>query len=678
MAGLTWVAEIGVEELPARYLPGLTADWGTAVRRALEEARLEAEVTVAASPRRLVAQGTVSPRQTPLTRQVKGPGVEAAYRHGQPTAAYHGFLRRLGVGPEAVRVVDGYLVAEVEAPREPAERVLPEALSAALAALPLPRSMRWGAGEARFLRPIRWALLLLEDQALPWTVAGVRAGRATYGNRTDHPGPLTVASAGAYADALAQGMVMLSQAGREAAIAAGGRRLAEAEGAVMEADPALLTEVAALVEWPTPFLGRFEERYLAVPEPVLVASMKGHQRYFPLRNADGSLYPGFVGVRNGVGEDLELVRRGNEKVLRARLEDAAFFFTADRRRPLADREPELDRVVFHAELGTLGDKLRRLLTLAGRSRAALGLDRQEAVDLGRAVRLAKCDLLTHVVEEFPELQGVMGGIYARMDGEAEAVARALEEQYRPAGPEDAIPDGRVGQALVLLDRLDTLAGAQIRGIRVSGSEDPFGLRRAALAAGRVLVEGDLDPEAAILELAAWAAEGFGVGGPEGREVARAVTAFVQARLEGYLAERGGTDPALVAALLAAPAPWGSYRRRLAWAAEAAASPAWAEVQRIFKRLDRVWDRSGAELPEVPADAPAAEQELAAALAAPRGEADDDLGGWWRWAQVLVPVVDAFFEAVLVNDPDPAVRARRMDLVGAARAALLEPVDWSRL
>ncbi|MCL6561933.1 MAG: glycine--tRNA ligase subunit beta [Firmicutes bacterium] len=667
--------ELGVEEIPSRYLDEIHQALWALVEEALKRHRLDAgPLQGGATPRRLVLAGEVASRQRPERQRVRGPQWKAAFTpDGEPTPALRGFLGRVGVAVEAVeREEQGgreYAVVEVARPEEPAAAVLPQALAEAYAALSLPRSMRWGAGNERFIRPIRWNLLLLDDALIPWTVAGVESRAMTYGNRTDHPEPVAVESIDHYWRLLPQIRVMLSGEERRRTIQREATRLAGEVGGVVGEHPALLDEVANLVEWPTPFLGAFDPAFLEVPEPVLITSMRVHQRYFPVLRPDGALLPYFIGVRNGIGESLDAVRHGNEKVLRARLNDASYFYREDLKHSLAERAQGLDRVLFWEGLGSYRDKVERLKRLGRRLAEPAGLDAAEAQALERAIELAKADLLTHVVQEFPELEGTMGGIYAQHNGEAPVVSQAIAQHYLPRGQGDPIPEHRVGQLLALLDRADTLVAFLGHEIRPTGSEDPYGLRRAGLGIARILSEGDL-PALGVRQVLEAARDALGVSETAVAEAWE----LVIGRLAGYWAERW--PEAWVRALTARSDRLGTLRARLEQLSALAQDPQWEEWLTAYKRVARVlagWRRSG----PLPPPQGEAEVQLYAAASqvlasfAPEAEA---WPRWWASLPELLAAVRQFFDAVLVLDPDPAVRERRMALADFAREALSAPLE----
>jgi glycyl-tRNA synthetase beta chain len=670
------LVELGVEEIPSAYLPGLIDELRRRATTAFAGARLAvADLSVDGTPRRLALTGLVAERQTPAVRRVRGPALKSGLdANGQPTPAAKGFAARVGVPVDALQPGDGpdaaYLTAVVESPVRAAQDVLPEILPDLLEGMDVPRSMRWTAADVRFVRPVRWLVALLGDTVLPVEAFLVPAGRRTYGNRTDHPEPLDIADAAHYESVLDTGRVMLSRARRRAEIWRRGQELAAGEGGRLAENEALLDEVADLVEWPVPFLGRFNPAFLRVPAPILVTSMVHHQRYFPVWAAAGdTLLPVFVGVRNGRGLDLSHVIHGNERVLEARLNDAAFFYEEDRKVRLVDLLPALDGMVYHERLGSYGRKVERVVRLARETAAELGLGPDEASDLARAAELSKADLLTHVVGEFPELEGVVGGLYALEQGEPAAVAEAIRDQYRPRFGGDHLPATRVGQALALLDRLDSLAGAVATGLEPTGSEDPFGFRRMALGVARILMAGDL-AGVLLADLARRALAPFDAAGPE--QVTRLVQ-FVEARARAWLGETYRAD--LVDAALAAPTPWDSLPDRLRRLAEWSGQAEFADVMTAFKR---VMNLAGGHPPaEAVAYPEGPEAHLADALRWAEATADT-WDRYWEAARALREPVDRFFTDVLVMDPDPAVRARRLGLLARVGRFLSRGADLTRV
>ncbi|MCY0879145.1 MAG: glycine--tRNA ligase subunit beta [Firmicutes bacterium] len=673
MSNPRFLVEVGVEEIPSRYLASLAASFQQALEAELQNARLwQAPSALFYTPRRLVVEASVAAQQAPELEVIRGPQAAQAWREGAPTEALLGFARRVQVPLDALEreMVQGkeYLVARVAKPQRGAEEVLPQLVPQALAKVALPRSMRWGRTDERFLRPVRWLVMFLDGRFLPGEIFGVRARPETYGNRTDHPGALPVASVAGYWEALARGRVEADPERRREAILREGQRLAREVGGTLDVDPDLLDEVVNLVEWPTPFVGAFDPAYLALPDPLLITAMRVHQRYFPVRSPEGRLMPYFVAVRNGIGAALDQVRRGNERVLRARLADARYFFELDRKEPLESRRAGLENVLFHQKLGTYQDKVDRVRALYQETLAGWQVPKSAQPWVERAIELYKCDLLTHVVGEFPELQGVMGGIYATFDGEPEAVAAAIRDQYRPASPSDPLPEGAVGQLLGILDRVDTLVMFYAHGIKATGSEDPFGLRRAALGLARLSTETGVWGDHSLGEVLGRMARLAGAS--EG--VADAVHQLIQSRLASLLEAKW--PPALVQSVLAADNPWPQIEERLAFFQGVQDTPEWLALQEAYRRVARILsgvqgieEREGGH----GAAAEALHRACSQALAAPEG----DLQAWWRSLAFLVPAIHEFFEGVLVMDPDPEVRAERLGLLKKVERALTRYGVW---
>jgi len=699
------VFEIGAEELPPSAAWDGTRQLRDLAGPALEDARIDTgAVRVYSTPRRLVLIiEDVALRRRDLVREVRGPAVRAAFAaDGTPTAAAAGFARAQGVEAASLERRTTPQGEYVYAVRRDAGgesgAALAELLSALAGRLSFPRAMRWGAGTARFSRPVRWIVALLGDEVIPCAFAGVAAGRETAGHRTLHPGRVPVPSAEQYETALRTARVMLDPEGRRRRIAAGVRRAARTAGGRPILDADLLEETVQLVEWPTVFAGRFDAGFLALPREILITVMQHHQKYFAVEDAHRTLLAAFVALRNGGTRGLDGVREGNEWVLRARLTDARFFFEEDRKQPLAARVPLLEGVTFLEPLGTMAAKTTRLVALAGRLSAALGDDAATAQALARAALLAKADLVTQVVRELPELQGVVGGLYARLDGEPEAVAAAIPEQYLPRG--GVPPRTPVGARLALVDHVDTLAGALSAGLVPSGSQDPFGLRRAANAIVAILL--DRHWPIGLADLVGAALDGYGVqDGAIRARVLDAVLDLVRQRLRAALIDEGISYDTVDAALAAGHheieagvgvPPDAAARARALWAFRR--TPAFPETYTALDRAARIVPAGfEADVREDMLDAPAERQLLDAIqkVAAPSAgdgqrpgpaAAPEDLVAYYerslrRLASLARPV-DQFFADVLVMAEDEAVRRNRLGLL-ARVVRLVRPIaDLSRL
>ncbi len=488
-----FLVELGTEELPPLALPELEKAFAAGIRQGLAEAGLpHGELRSFATPRRLaVLVRDLAVMQPAQAIKLKGPPVSAAFdKEGKPTAAATKFAEKCGAEVSALtRVSEGkgeFLFFAGSKPGLATPGLLPGIVQRSLDQLPIPKRMRWGASAAEFVRPVHWLTLLFGVDVIPARILDTDAGRTTRGHRFMAPQEFALANPGDYETVLREkGKVIPDFGERRARI--GAQVLAAAESLSGEAllSDSLLDEVTALVEWPSAIAGSFEARFLELPREVLISTLQQHQRYFPLQGAGDKLLPHFITVSNIESRDPSKVRAGNERVVRPRLSDAAFFWSQDRKQPLAARLPGLDAVTFQAKLGSIGDKVRRVVTLAGEIALLIDADRAKAE---RAAQLAKCDLLSSMVGEFPELQGIMGRYYALADGEPADVAAAIDEHYLPRGAGGALPATGVGVAVALADKLDTLAGIFAIGQKPSGTKDPFGLRRAAIGALRIVTE----------------------------------------------------------------------------------------------------------------------------------------------------------------------------------------------
>ncbi|HKU18362.1 MAG TPA: glycine--tRNA ligase subunit beta [Candidatus Saccharimonadales bacterium] len=499
-----FLVEIGTEELPPKSLERMARDFHHLILSGLKDAKLMPPNSLLEngeryfSPRRLaVYVPAVQLKQTNANEERLGPNVSVAFNTvGKPTPAAEGFARSCGVTVsqlERRQTEKGErLVCTLKIKGKTAAELLPQIVSAALAKLPIPKRMRWGAGETQFVRPVHWAVMLLGEKPLKVEILGVTADNKTYGHRFLHPAAITLKRPGDYRKALVQtGKVLVEDSAGTLAKKIGMLVTQTAKRAHGQAqlDPGLLEEVTALVEWPVPVTGNFDKKFLTLPDEVIVAVLETQQRYFPLRDAKGKLLPHFVAISNIKSKKPAEVRRGNERVVVPRLTDAMFFWDNDCKMRLGARFPELERVVFQKNLGSYGEKSRRVVRLAGQIAAEISGDPQLAE---RAGKLCKCDLVTGMVGEFPELQGIMGGYYARHDREPEEVARAIAEHYHPRFAGDALPTTKTGQALAIADKLDTITGIFSMGQKSTGEKDPFGLRRAGLGLMRIIIEGHLN------------------------------------------------------------------------------------------------------------------------------------------------------------------------------------------
>ncbi len=690
------LAEIGTEELPPQTLRKLSEAFAAGVCEGLAAAGLACRaVEPYASPRRiaLIARGV--PAAVPeRRRERRGPALAAAFDdRGRPTRAALGFARSCGVdvgGLDRLETPKGaWLVHRVEDPPRPASDLVPGVIEAVLPELPIARRMRWGDGEAEFVRPVHWLVLLLGGEVVEATILGVRSGRETRGHRFHHPAPIPLADPGEYVEKLrTPGRVLASFDERRRLVEALVTEAAAALGGRAVADDALLDEVAALVEWPVAVTGRFEERFLDLPRGVIAATLQGHQRYFPVEDELGRLRASFIAISNLESRRPDAVRAGNERVVRPRLEDAAFFVRSDLERPLPARRPALEGVVFQERLGSMAEKSDRVRALVGRVARAAALDPAETAAAVRAAELYKCDLVTAMVGEFPDLQGYMGACYAREGGEPDAVADAIEEGYLPRFAGDAIPRTPAGRALALADRLDTVAGIFGIGSGPTGDRDPFALRRNALGALRILVEGEIDADLAAL--VRHAVEGYGERLDAGHEpLAGEVFDFMMERLRGWSEAPPDVFAAVHARRPTRPLDFvrrmdavRSFRARPEAASLAAANKRIANILRQVAEIDPGAPRRRSEVDRGLFTDPVEDRLASQVLAvAPEVEALLARGDYTEAMTALAGLrasVDDFFDHVQVMTDDPAVRGNRLALLARIGDLFLETADISRL
>ncbi|HEX4619085.1 MAG TPA: glycine--tRNA ligase subunit beta [Steroidobacteraceae bacterium] len=709
-----FLLEIGTEELPPKALPGLERALLGALGAGLDKAGLaHGELVGFATPRRLAVwvKGLAGEQPEQQLRR-KGPPLSAAFdADGHPTRAARAFAESCGTQVSKLeRVEEGkgtflYFAGTRSGSRT--VELLPGIVQAALEALPIPRRMHWGSGTALFVRPVHWLVMLYGSEVVPATLLETASGRATRGHRFLAPRPLRLASPERYERTLrAQGFVLADFAARRARIRTDVTALGRSAGGRALTSEALLDEVTALTEWPVALAGKFAERFLSLPREVLTATLEDHQRCFPLEDAEGRLLPGFIAVANIASRAPAKVRAGNERVVRARLADAAFFWEQDRREPLAARAAALDAVTYQARLGSLGDKTRRVRSLAWEIAAVTGARPEDA---RRAADLCKCDLVTAMVGEFPELQGVMGSHYARSDGEPAEIAAAIREHYLPRSAGDELPATSAGLSLAIADKLDTLAAIFSIGEKPTGAKDPFALRRAALGVQRILIEKSLDLDLRqCLEraVAAVHADIARIGAGTSRAAAKPlppmaqsvaeVYDFLMERLRAYYLER--TAPAATAGMAAVtgemfeavlatrPASPLDFDARIKALSTFLELPEAASLTAANKRIANIL-RKAPQAPPAEVDVgklrESAEVRLfdsmrslrdAVAEATARREYTGALG---RLAQ-LRPAVDAFFDQVLVMDEDPGLRANRLGLLAQLQGLFAGVADLSRL
>ncbi|OAT85801.1 glycine--tRNA ligase subunit beta [Desulfotomaculum copahuensis] len=686
-----FLLEIGTEEIPARFLDPALAQLQELAGRLLAEERLaHGGIDTYGTPRRLALYvHDLAAVQEALVEEVKGPAVKVAFSpDGEPTRAVLGFARSQGVPVEGLVRKNVGPVEYVFAVKRREGRPAPEALArlcpALISGLHFPRPMRWGDLEVRFARPVRWLAALYGEQIIEFSFAGLTAGRQTRGHRFLCPGPVELDNAREYRQVMKDAHVLVDPAERRQLIRRQVAELAAREGGRVEPDEELLAEVANLVEYPTALCGSFDPDYLKLPAEVLITPMREHQRYFPVRDEKGGLLPRFIAVRNGTAEHLDVVRAGNEKVLRARLADAAFFWREDLQTPLAERVDALKKVVWQESLGTVYEKMERLTDLAVYLAGVLHADESQTARVRRAARLAKADLVTNMVYEFTELQGVMGRAYALENGEDPAVAQAIYEHYLPRFAGDELPATLPGRILSLADKMDTLTGCFAIGIQPTGSQDPYALRRQALGICHIILDGEL-----TLSLGEMIARAYGnYRGRVKLQLDQAKTGeelkeFIGQRLRGIFTERGPAYDTVDAVLASGfDDPAGAWQR--ARALEGFRStPQFEAVLTAFNRANNLSKKHPRSAVDPAFLVHPAEEALYDRLTKTREAVRQHLAGRdYRSALAaladLLEPVGAFFDAVMVMVDDEQVRRNRLGLLQSV-AGLARPVaDLSRL
>ncbi|MFO7705770.1 MAG: glycine--tRNA ligase subunit beta [Halopseudomonas sp.] len=683
MLAQDFLVELGSEELPPKSLKTLAEAFLVGVEKGLNEAGLEFHsARYYAAPRRLAILVTQLATQQPdRTQQMDGPPLQAAFDSaGKPTKAAEGFARKCGVSVADLDQSGPKLRYVQSIPGQPAADLLPDIVDRALAALPIPKRMRWAASKTEFVRPTQWLVMLQGDSIIPADILSQHAARTSRGHRFHHPEEIRIGIPASYADDLRQGHVIADFAERRELIRQRVEALAaEQQGTAIMPDD-LLDEVTALVEWPVPLVCSFEERFLEVPQEALISTMQDNQKYFCLLDAHGKLLPRFITVANIESKDPAQIISGNEKVVRPRLTDAEFFFRQDQKTPLESRNQRLANVVFQAQLGSLFDKAQRISSLAAFIAGQIGGAPDRAA---RAGLLSKCDLATEMVGEFPELQGIAGYYYAQHDGEAEDVALALNEQYMPRGAGAELPSTLTGAAVALADKLDTLVGIFGIGMLPTGSKDPYALRRAALGVLRILIEKglELDLQAAIQV----AVQQYGER-VTSANLASQVQDFIFDRLRARY-EDEGIDVAVYQSVRAvSPASPLDFDQRVQAVQLFRGLPEAEALAAANKRVANILSK---------ADSPVAaeitlallqeqaEQALASAIVeaehavTPLAAQRQYSAALERLASLREPV-DAFFDQVLVNADEPAIRANRYALLARLRGLFLGVADISLL
>jgi glycyl-tRNA synthetase beta chain len=683
-----FLVEIGTEELPPKALLKLSNAFTAGIIDGLQKADLAYEsIEPFATPRRLaVLVKELDTAQADKSVERRGPALTAAFdADGIPTRATEGFARSCGTSVDQLEKLEtdkgAWLVYRSVQQGQPTSELIPAILDEALNRLPIPKRMRWGDLHAEFVRPVHWVVLLFGDEVIDTEVLCVKSGRDTRGHRFHHPAPIFLGEPAAYAPILeTTGRVIAEFAKRREAIRAQVMEAAEQAGGKAIIDDELLDEVTGLVEWPLAVVGSFEQRFLEVPPECLISAMKGHQKYFHMVDHEGTLMPNFITVSNIESHHPDYVREGNERVIRPRLTDADFFWNQDRKQKLEARIESLKSVVFQKQLGTIHDKSARVAAIADQIAAIIDGDSSHA---RRAALLAKCDLMTEMVGEFPELQGIMGRYYAIHDGEPAEVAEALDEQYMPRFAGDQLPRGRTGQALAIADKLDTLIGIFGIGQLPSGDKDPFALRRAALGALRIIIEQGLDID--LLEMLGHAAEA-NAGLFDNSQVTTQVFDFMMGRLKAYYHDAGVAPDTFEAVLAQRPTRPTDFDARLRAVTAFRQLPEAESLAAANKRISNILRKAEEAIPAtvdtglLQEDAERslnAQVEAMAKTVAPLYAARDYEAALKQLAG-LREVVDSFFDKVMVMADDAAVRGNRLALLKRLSGLFLEVADLSVL
>lgn len=686
-----YLLEIGVEEMPARFLDPALAELKEMACTVLKEQRLFfKQVETCGTPRRLTlfVEG-LADNQEALEMEVKGPAVKVAFKpDGTPTRAAEGFAKGQGVAvadlvQKAVGHVEYVFAVRREAGR-PAREVLSEITLGLITGLHFPKPMRWGELEVRFARPIRWIVSLFGNDVVEFEFAGLKAGRTTYGHRFLSKEPIMLAFPAEYFDKMKRNYVMVDIAERKQAIWEQVRQLAASVGGKVEEDEDLLNEVNNLVEYPTALMGEFNTDYLKLPKEVLVTPMREHQRYFPVVGPDGGLLAKFIAVKNGKADHLDIVRAGNEKVLRARLADANFFYQEDLKAPLVEKVPALKKIVFQESLGSIYDKVVRVSALADTLVGVIGAGEQEKKVTLRASYLAKADLVTNMVYEFPELQGIMGREYAIHSGEEQAVATAIFEHYLPRFAGDRLPETLPGKILSIADKMDNIVGCFAIGIQPSGSQDPYALRRQALGISHILLDGRIDLSLEKLVEAAYRGYEGKVQLKLGLEkVKEDVAEFFKLRLKGILGDHGFSYDIVEAVLATGYDNFSDAQLRARALADFRQDPAFGNLLTAFVRANNLSKNATTSRVDPARLEDTSEKELYNNLSGVQEKAKDflvqqDYRSLLAAIATLQTPVDTFFNAVMVMAEDQKVRENRLTLLANLAALVKQVADLSKI
>ena len=675
--------EIGAEEIPAGFMPHILGQLKQLAETKLNDAHLPFEsIATYGTPRRLalIVKG-LADTSAEISERHKGPSASIAYdADGNATKAAIGFARGKGLDVADLVIEDGYIYAETKTAGVSAKDIVTDMLPQLITGLNFPKSMHWGNLDAKFVRPVRWLVALLDEEVIPVEFATVKSGNVTRGHRFLGADEITIKNAASYVDTLKENFVMVDQDARRELISKQLHNIAASKNASIVWDDDLLEEINYLVEWPTALCGGFEESYLALPDAAIITPMKDHQRYFPLVDQDGKLLPMFLTVRNGSDHSIEVVQAGNERVLRARLDDAKFFFNEDRKKPLIDRQDGLTKIVFQEGLGNLADKTERLLKLGRVFGEECGLHEDAAVVLERATELAKTDLTTGMVTEFTELQGVMGKEYALLDGESEEVAEAIFEQYLPRFAGDVLPQTEAGKVLSIIDKVDNIVATFSRGLIPTGSQDPYALRRQTIGILNILLGSEWNISLRPIFKASM--EFLNVPTEKQDELLGQVEEFFTLRLKNIFLDRE-VPHHVIDLLLSNNELSVADAEGLVNALLANRIDENVELVQAYTRMYNLVkdvEYTGVNSDLLKEDA---EKELfeAASKASEASSAAWEAGDYDAVVAVpatLVPAINKFFEDVMVMDKDEAIKANRLQLVRLAYSVMAIIGDISAL
>lgn len=680
----TLLLEIGTEEIPAHVMPGILSQLKENAAKTFEELRIEYKnIKTLGTPRRsaLLVEG-LAEQQADLSKENRGPAVNIAFdADGNPTKAAQGFARGQGVKPEELVTKDGYVYAMVHEKGGQTVDLLGETLKGLVDGLNFPNNMHWANLDYKFIRPLRWLVALYGQDVIDFEVANVKSGRTSRGHRFLSEGDFEIANAEDYVEACRKASIIVDQNERCEMIRQQIAEVAAANGGQAEVNEDLLEEVLYLVEYPTALCGKFDEKYLALPAEAVITPMRDHQRYFPVLK-DGKLLPLFITIRNGGKEHLETVQHGNERVLRARLEDAQFFFDEDRKKTLEQHGEKLKTVVFQDGLGTIYDKALRLEVLAGYIADAIGANEQDKKDAVRAAKLAKADLVTGMVTEFTELQGVMGREYALLDGETKAVAQAIDEHYMPRFAGDSQPASVAGRIVSLADKIDTIVGTFSRGLIPTGSQDPFALRRQALGIVNMLKEAQY--HISLSQLVAKAMELLKIADAgQQAKLQNDVADFMKLRLKNVLADAGIRYDVVDAVFVTVDDIYGVFLR--AQAVNEAVKQDMEKTIQAFVRTGNI-ARKAEDVQAAVETGLLAEQvekdlykayEDAASKVEKEIVAQDYAGAIATLSQLAAPI-DAFFDGVMVMDKDEKIKNNRLGLLKLVDNLICQVADFSKI